>query len=70
MYRVALSTSQNPCRLGFASTEHPSIIRPPSNGPGSTGRCIQLFCLKSTRFTVEKTRKPASHVVKKLLFCI
>jgi len=31
-----------------------SINRPPINRPGSTGRYIQLFSLKSTRFTVEK----------------
>jgi len=31
-----------------------SIIRPPINRTGSTGRCIQLFSLKSARFTVEE----------------
>jgi len=31
-----------------------SIFRPSINRPGSTGRYIQLFSLKSTRFTVKK----------------
>ena len=31
-----------------------SFFRPPINLPGSTGRYIQLFSLKSTPFTVEK----------------
>ena len=43
----------------FWNTVHPRFSGPrltgPSiNRPGSTGRYIQLFCLKSTRFTVEK----------------
>ena len=32
----------------------PRLTGPSINRPGSTGRKIQLFSLKSTRFTVEK----------------
>jgi len=32
----------------------PRLTGPSINRPGSTGRYIQLFSLKSTRFTVEK----------------
>jgi len=39
----------------------PRLAGPSINRPGSTGRCIQLFSLKSTRFTVEKKLEKANN---------
>jgi len=48
--------------MQITSTVHPRfssprLTGPLTNRPGSTGRYIQLFILKSTRFTVEKKQK-------------